>query len=588
MVKIDNFRSSNSPAGSPFANLVFKNGKIYTVNPDQPWVEAVAIRHGHFAYVGANDGVDQFVDDKTIVVDLEGKFAMPGLYDMHTHPDLALAPKYQGRLDVGIQDPTPEQVKNAILAYTNKVSITEENEGWIHGQSWVRYTFTKAGLTPGKEWLDSFMPDRPVAILDRMWGTMMANSKALELAGIDASTPDPRNGYIDRDPITGEPTGLLIDGGYAMVHAAMPPESQEVLRRSYGDGARYQTSRGVVGTKYVHVCEHRLDALKSLDDAGELSLRVEAAISWQDDIFPVARRWELLSGERHYYRSNRLNANAVKFHFDGTVEPQSSYLLTSWEEGNEWRGKLNLTPDHIADMLIDMDRRRIRVIAHCTGDGASDVFLDAVEKTRKVNGPVTAQNGMRHQCAHSTILDNNNLKRFKELDVVAEFSPVSWYPSPFVSGARSGYGKERLERAYNFKGVIEEGGVAVLGTDWPVSFIDPWVGFESLVTRKNPWKEYEGTFGQSIPLEEAIKVMTINGAWSMGLEEEAGSIEVGKSADMIVLDKNLFEVEPQGNIYNTEVELTVLEGQLTHDLHGYFDATDQAAIWSGKPINLLD
>ncbi len=582
MAKIDNFQSTNSPSTNSYAELVFKNGRIYTVEDSQPWVSCVAIRDGDFVYVGSDNGVEPFIDDNTLVVDLEGKFVMPGLYDMHTHPDLALAPKYAGHLDVGIQDPSPEQVKNAILEYTNKYPQKVGDEGWIYGQSWVRYTFTKEGLTPGREWLDSFMPDRPVALLDRMWGTMMANSKALALAGIDETTPDPRNGYLDRDPLTGSPTGLLIDGGYALVHAAMPPTSIDVLKKSYGNGSRYQSSRGVVGTKYVHVCEHRLDALKLLDDSGFLPLRVEAAISWQDDIFPVKRRWELLSGERHYYRSNRLNANAVKFHFDGTVEPQSSYLLTSWEEGSKWRGKLNLTPEHITDMLTDMDSRNIRVIAHCTGDAASDVFLDAVAETRRRNGP----NGMRHQCAHSTILDNNNLKRFKELNVVAEFSPVSWYPSPFVSGARSGYGKERLERSYNFKGVIDEGGIAVLGTDWPVSVIDPWIGFESLVTRMNPWKEYEGRFGEPIPLEEAIKVMTINGAWSMGIEERAGSIKVGKSADMIVLDRNLFEVLPQGNIHNSVVELTVLEGQVTYDLKNHFGDTYMKALWAGKPVDL--
>ena len=180
----------------------------------------------------------------------------------------------------------------------------------------------------------------------------------------------------------------------------MPPFAQHVLQSAYRDGQHFQSARGIVGTKYVHVCEHRLDALKALDNAGQLTTRVEAAISWQDDIFPVRRRWQLLAGERHYYRSNRLNANSVKFHFDGTHEARSSYLASPWPGEASWRGHLNLTREHITDMVVDMDRRGIRVIAHCTGDGASDIFLDAVAIARYKNG----KSGVRHQCAHSTLI----------------------------------------------------------------------------------------------------------------------------------------------------------------------------------------
>lgn len=573
----DDFRSSNFPATGRGADLALVNGRIYTVDPAQPWATALAVRDGQFIAVGSDSDIRAVCDGDTRLLDLKGRFVMPGLYDMHTHPDLALAPKYANDLDVGGGDPTPDQVKAAIQAH----AAAHPGDGWIYGQYFVRYTFKQAGLTPGRDWLDSFMPDRPVAIMDRMWGTMMANSKALELAGIDAGTPDPRNGYLERDGLTGEPTGLLIDGAYALVHGAMPPTPMDALYNAYRDTVHFQTSRGVVASKYMHVCERRLDSLKRLDDGGELTLRVEAAISWQDDIFPVRRRWELLAGERHYYRSARLSANAVKFHFDGTVEPRSSFMISPWPGENSWRGKLNLTPEHITDMLVDMDRRGIRVVAHCTGDAASDIFLDAVAEARRRNGP----DGPRHQCAHCTILDDGNLARFRELDVIAEFSPVGWYPSPFVAGARAGYGRENLKRAFNIKGVVEAGGNAVMGTDWPVSFIDPWIGFEAMITRANPWGEAEGTFGEGISLEQAIRVMTINGAYAMGIEESAGSISVGKSADFIALDRNLFDIEP-GQIHDTSVELTMLQGQLTYDRAGLLDEQLIRPVWRGEVPSL--
>jgi len=567
-------RSSHA-SQSGFADLVLINGRIYTGDPGMPWCQALAVARGRIVARGERADIEHLVGVETKVMDLGGRFAMPGLYDMHTHPDLALAPRYAEDLDIGIVDPTPDQVRDAVQAYAAKYPDRE----WIYGQYFVRYTFRQVGLVPGREWLDTVMPDRPVALLDRMWGTMMVNSEALRRAGIGADTPDPANGYLERDPVSGEPTGLLIDGAYALIHAAMPQTPVAVLRAAYRDGVRYQSARGVVATKYVHVCENRLGALQSLDQAGELTLRVEAAISWQDDIFPVRRRWELLAGERHYYRSARLNANAVKFHFDGTVEPRSSYLITPWDGANAgWSGKLNLTPEHLADMIWDMDRQGIRVIAHCTGDAASDTFLDAVEAVRRRPGGLN----IRHQCAHSTILHGGNLRRFRDLNVTAEFSPVSWYPSKFVSGARSGYGPERLSRAYNIKGVLEAGGVAVIGTDWPVSPLDPWIALETLVTRANPWGEGEGRFGEPIPLPLAIDVMTRNGAWSMGIEHDAGSLEVGKSADIIVLDRNLFEVEPQGNIHSAKVDLTFLQGQLVHDRLN----ENPGAVWYGEPPRL--
>ena len=574
MTAIDNFTSTHSSSGL-FADLILDNGRIRTMNPAQPWAESVAIRGGRLIAVGLRGDVLPFKGPLTRVHDLQGAFCMPGLHDMHTHPDLALAPRFSDDLDVGIEDPTPEQLKQAILAYAE----SHPGDGWIHGQYWVRYTFREAGLTPGRAWLDSILPDRPIALLDRMWGTMMVNSRALELAGIDRHTSDPRNGYLERDELTGEPTGLMIDGAYAMIHAAMPPTPVEVLRQAYRDGVHFQSARGVTASKYVHVCEQRLQALKELDDQGQLTVRIEAAISWQDDIFPVRRRWELLSGERHYYRSARLSANAVKFHFDGTVEPRSSYLLTPWPQEASWRGKLNLTPEHITDMVVDMDRRGLRVIAHCTGDGASDVFLDAVAEARRRNG----FSGIRHQCAHSTLLHPGNLKRFRELEVIAEFSPAAWYPTPFASGARSGYGQERLKRIYDFKGVLAAGGIAVMGTDWPVASIDPWLALETMVTRQNPWNQEPDCFGEPISLEQALQVVTSNGSYAMGLEHLTGSLEVGKSADLIVLDRDLFAQPARNYIHRTQVQLTLVEGQPVYDLQGLFDDTPLQATWRGKP-----
>lgn len=567
-----NYISSHTGRTEGLADTVLLNGKIYTVNPSQPWASAVAIKDGSIIAVGDKQDIKAYINPQTRIVDLGGRFAMPGLYDMHTHPDLALAPAYSGYLDVGIEDPSVEEVKRSILDYADNNPTSD----WIFGQYFVHFQFKKQGIEPDRHWLDSIISDRPVAIHDRSWGCILVNTKALELAGIDLETPDPGNGYIERDEVSGEATGILVDGAYAMIHGAMPPPPPQALQRAYGDAIRYQNSRGVVGTKYVHVCEHRLNALKKLDDVGDISLRVEAAISWQDDIFPVKRRWELLAGERHYYRSAYLNANAVKFHFDGTHGSFSSYLSTPWPGEKSWRGGLNLTPEHIRDMVVDMDRQGIRVVCHTVGDGASDIFLDAVAEARRVNGP----NGPRHQCAHCTILLDENLPRFAALNVTAEFSPVGWLPEPYAR-AREVMGSERFARMYNFSGVLEHGGNVVMGTDWPVSSINCWSGFEAMITRQIPWTDDNDKFhGEGISLAQAIEVMTINGARCMEIEDKAGSIEVGKSADIICLDRNLFEQNIRGNMHNAQVDLTFFEGNLVWDRLEEFIDSPMAAKWS--------
>ncbi len=578
---MQNFESSHCrrPAQG-CADIVFKSGRIYTAEAASPWVESVAIRNGKFLAIGSDESTSGLIDEHSIVIDLQGQFAMPGLYDMHTHPDLALAPGYAGYLDVGIPDPTPDQVRNAIVDYATRNPPSAQNpEGWVYGHYWVRFNFRKAGIKPDRHWLDSVIADRPAAILDRSWGCVLANTKALALANIGVNTPDPSHGYIERDSISGEPTGILVDGAYAMIHAAMPPTPQHALRRAYRDMLMFQASRGVVGSKYVHVCEHRLEALRSLDVAGELTQRVEASISWQDDIFPVKRRWQLLAGERFYYASDRLNANSVKFHFDGTHESRSTYLSTPWEGETEWRGHLNMTPEHLRAMLLEMDSKGVRVIAHCTGDGASDIFLDAVHYVRNKTG----MPGVRHQVAHSTTLLDENLPRFAELNVTAEFSPVGWIPTDFAA-QRLVLGADRAQRLYNFKGVLDAGGNAVMGTDWPVTHPNPWIGFEGMLTRKVPWATDDERFpGDEICLDDAIAVMTINGARSMEIEDIAGSIAVGKSADIIVLDRNLFEIDHHGKIYDTQVELTLLEGEVIWDSQSRFAGTPRAAVWSEAP-----
>ncbi len=568
MPRSQDYRSSHAgPDARGPADLLLQNGRIWTGNPARPWASDVAIRAGRIVAVG-----DDLQVSARSTIDLAGRFAMPGLYDAHTHPDLATMMAYNEDLEIA-EDLPPDALAARIRDYAARFPARP----WIFGAYWVRYQFRRAGIVPDRHWLDDVIADRPAAIMDRSWGAALVNTRALGAMGITPDTPDPGNGYIERDPFSGEATGILIDGAYALVQAAMPPTPIEVLERGYRDGLHFQASRGVVGTKYPHVCERRLEALRRLDRRGLLTARVEAAISWQDDIFPVRRRWELLAGERHHFRSERLNANAVKFHFDGTFEARSGYLADGWSGNESWRGHLNLTPAHLADMVTDMDRR-----ASVSSRIAWAMQLPIFSSMR---WPRHAVATVRSACAINARIARcccgRTCARFAALDVVCEFSPVGWYMYPFAERRLGAFTPEQQTRFFDFRGAVDAGAIVVMGTDCPVSSLDPWLGFEAMLTRESPLDlaEQRRIPGGMLTLEEALHVMTSNGAKAMGVDDIAGSIAVGRSADMIVLDRDPFAQQPRGYLHASGVDLTLIEGQVAWDRQGELDGGPLQAVW---------
>ena len=534
------------------ADTVYQNGRIYTVEEDQPWAEAVAIVDERFAYVGSNEGAEAYIGESTTVVDLNGRFVMPGIYDMHLHPDLALVPEKMGQPTVP-HLATPEQIKAMIIEMAESIAEDE----WIVLHDWQVGPFLEAGIEPGMAWIDSFMPDRPVFLVDNSRVYNMFNARAAELAGISAASRDPRHGYLARDPETGELTGIVIDGAQAPFWKAMPPVPQSVYEEAYAEAVQRLSAVGVVGAKFSHMNIPMIEAVHHLDESGRLTLRVETHLSWKDDLGEVEGRWDYIAGQRLMYRSDLVNPNGVKFHFDGVVPARTGRMLEPYRGEEEWRGKTNLEQVELIDVLLYMDKLGIRVDAHCMGDGAARQFLDAVEITRDVNGP----GGPRHQMTHTTFVHPDDHARFAALDVIPEFSPIYWYNSRAVAGMKTLLSDKQVQGAFPIAEILAAGGRGVVGTDWPVTPVEGiWVGLEAMVTRENPWGEVEGRFGTPIPLEQAMRVMTINGAWAMELEDVTGSIKTGKSADFIILDRNLLEIPPN-EIHETRVLTTVFRGE---------------------------
>ncbi len=558
------------PAAAQDADTVYRNGRIYTVEDDQPWAEAAAVKDGKFTYVGDDAGVESWIGGETVVVDLNGRFVMPGIYDTHLHPDLALVPEMIGQFYFEQSVPTPEEVKEAVLEF----AAANPGEGWIVGRGWQPVVFAQAGVEAGRAWLDAFMPDRPVYLIDNSTVHNMFNTKAMELAGLSRESRDPRHGHFLRTE-DGDLLGIVEDGAQAPFLAAMPPVPQDVYEEAYRRAVERLSAVGVVGAKFSQMSVPMIEAVHYLDESNQLTLRLETHLSWKDDYGHVSGRWDHIAGKRLMYRSELVNANGVKFHFDGVTPARSARMLEPYRGEESWRGSTNLTQPELDDVLVYLDKLGIRVDAHCNGDGSARQFLDAVEVARKKNGP----GGPRHQMTHTVFVHPDDRSRFAELNVVPEFSPIYWYMSEFSVGATELLTESQAAGAWPVAEILAAGGRGTVGTDWPVTPLEGiWVGFEALVTRENPWGEMEGRWGTPITLEQAIRVMTLNGAWSMEIEDLTGSIKTGKSADFIILDRNLFEIDP-GEIGGTRVLTTVFRGEpvsVSDEVRAYLDEHQDA------------
>jgi len=379
------------------ADTVYKNGKIYTVDENHPWVEAIAIQGDRFVFVGTNDGAESWIGPDTKVVDLDGKFVAPGFYDMHTHPDLLLEPKYTG----GIQT-LPlghEELKKAILEFDKE----NPGDGWIFGGTWSPNGFTGEGVKPNAEYLDSFISDRPVAILDVTRHNLMVNTKAIELAGIDRDTFEPEHGTIEKDD-DGNPTGLFSDGAQSLLSHVLPQANIMQLKEIYSEGQELLNSYGFVGTRSQHVNSDRLKAVQLLERDGALTIRYDMAISWKNDLHvTVPDRAELLTGERHRYNSQHVSANYIKFHYDGQPFSNTAVFLEPYR-GTDLYGKFNETPEEMRSLFRQLDRQDIAANIHVVGDGAARAALDAIEDVQKITGT----DGPRHMLAHTYFIHDSS------------------------------------------------------------------------------------------------------------------------------------------------------------------------------------
>ena len=533
----------------PGSDLVLRGGRIYTVDDRRSWAQAVAVDHGRIVYVGSDAGVAAFIGSETEVVELSGRMVLPGFQDSHIHPISsgveAAACDLNGLAGVA-------QYRAAINAYAS----ANPDAPWILGGGWSMSVFGP-GATPSRRILDEIVPNRPVYLSSQDGHTAWVNTVALELAGIDRNTPDPADGRIDRDPVTGEAIGSLQEGAMDLVASLIPPNTPQQNLAGLLYATRMLNSLGITAMQDAAVSPESLATYAEAERTGQLTLRVVTALRW-DRGRDRSQLNELIS-LREQYRSRLIDTGSVEIMQDGVMENYTAAMLEPYLLPDGTRGIPMIDPQELKRIVSELDGAGFQVHFHAIGDAAIRQSLDAVEQARIDNG----ERGNRHHISHLQLIDPADIPRFRELDVVANFQPLWAFADLYITELTLPFiGEQRARWLYPIRSVLDSGATVAFGSDWSVSSPNPFEQIETAVLRKDALNGDDVPFipEERIDLASAIAAFTINAAFVNRLEQETGSVEAGKFADLIVLDQNLFDVAPEA-ISDTRVLLTLLQGR---------------------------
>lgn len=544
--------SSLALAADPPADLILFNGQIYTVDAARTWAHAVAVRDRKILFVGDDAPALALRGADTKVVDLGGKMVLPGFADSHVHP-------VSGGVELGLCDlnraETRADVEGAILEY----AAAHRDRPWIVGGGWALPLYVDAN--PKKEDLDRLVPDRPAALAAADGHSMWVNSRALALAGIDSKTPDPPNGRIERDA-RGEPTGTLREAARDLVDAVVPPttaaERLEGLRRAVGLAHRF----GITAVFEASAGREDLEAYRALDREGALNLQVRAALFVDPHPKPevsIVEQVAQLAKLRAENWGPHVVPAAAKLFADGVIESGTAALLAPYLLREPLTtGILEWEPARLKEVTRALDAAGFQIHVHAIGDRGIRETLDALEEVARANGA----RDRRPVLAHIQLFDPADLPRFRKLGVAASFQPLWAYADPYIRDLTLPYlGPERSRWIYPIASMARTGAVVAAGSDWSVSSMNPLDGIEVALTRRDPEDDPGPAW---IPEERAdlaamIAAYTIGSQWAMFGEREAGSIEPGKWADLVVLERNLFDVPPH-EISEVQVVTTYFGG----------------------------
>ena len=535
------------------ADLVITGADVYTMDAARRWASAVAIRGDRIVAVGTERELRERFPRSEEVLHARGGMVVPGFQDAHVHPPFA--GRY--RMHVSLHDlPSVESYRDAVATYAR----SHPDEPWIFGGGWAMAHFP--GGTPTKDLLDDLLPDRPVFLMNRDVHGAWVNSKALEIGGITRETPDPWDGRIERDPATGDPSGTLHEGAaYAFADRHLPEPTRDEWERAILVAQEHLHSLGITGWQDAWVTPATEEAYRSLAERGDLTARVVGALWW--DRHRGADQVKDLVERRARGSVGTFHPTTTKIMTDGVLENRTGALLRPYCDaaGDETRetGISYVDHDELAEAVTALDAEGFQVHMHSIGDRAVRNALDACEAARVANGARDA----RHHVAHVQVVHPDDLPRFRHLGVIANCQPYWAQHDPQMDELTVPLlGPDRVPLQYPFGSLHTAGATLAFGSDWSVSTPNPLEEMEVAIRRTDPSERAADAFlpEQRLGLHLALAAFTTGSAY-VNHDEEAGWIEEGKRADLVVLDRNVFDAS-DATVADARVEHTVAAGKV--------------------------
>jgi predicted amidohydrolase YtcJ len=569
------------------ANLVLRNGYVYTLDKNLHWAQTIAIHQGKIVFVGSNEGGEPFIGLETTIIDLDEKMVLPAFVDSHMHPAQS-AHLYQFQLS--LFDTTGSDPIQAYLETIRKFADTNPDTPWIIGGGYSRSVFDEIG--PRKEWLDEIDSKRPIVLTSTDGHSMWVNSKALELAQITKDTPQPEEGVIKQDPQTGEPSGLLQEpGAMNLVGRLIPKPPKEQIKQALLWLQEWLNAKGIttVHEAMLGIDEnHIYEAYDELARAGQLTLRYRASwnISPDGDVSTQIDRGKILAKR---FTHPHFKAHSFKFFADHVTEEETGFLLEPYVHRDDgWYGIKVWDDDILRKAFFQVESAGYQIHVHVIGDAAARYTLDALETIHTENKKWEA----RHSFAHLQLSQPEDIQRMGKLGLSVHTSPYWMIIDDYFWKLNLPYlGHERaFQQQYPCNSLFKAGVNVTVASDFFVSEPNPLAAIYCGMTRRMPKPVFDQDYGgnpkyrrvsdpdaelnpgdlgvlppadEKASLEDMLIASTLNGAWANFLEQDLGSIEVGKLADLVVLEQNLFDIEIE-QIPSTQIKMTFFEGQLVY------------------------
>lgn len=540
-------------ANNGIADLLVWHGKVYTLDPKQPWAQAVAIRGGKIIAVGSDNEIAPMRGIGTKVIDAGGRLVLPGFVDSHIH-------FFEG--SIFLNRAHLEGAKNVaeIQKRLREYAATHPGGDWIVGAGWDYSMFGEERL-PNKKWLDELFPNRPVFLDGSDGHTAWVNSKALTLADITKDLPDPPNGSIVHDAKTGEATGALKESAVNLVGKLVPEPTRQEKLAALRAGIHWANENGLTRVHSAGGDFEEFDLYDELRRHGDLTLRMYIAYFLNP---PELRPGDLAAIEeaRKKYTGEWLSGGVVKMMLDGVVESHTAAMLEPYSDDAATKGKLFWEPDKYKAAVAELDKRGLQLFTHAIGDYAVRTALDAYENAENVNHT----QDRRPRIEHVETLTASDIPRFGELGVIASMQPLHAYPDDDSLIVWAGnIGPDRASRGFAWHDIAASGGRLAFGSDWNVVTLNPWQGLQIAVTRQTFEGKPEGGWlpQERVTLAQAVEAYTLAAAFAGRREKTEGSIEKGKLADLIVVSQNIFDVDPH-QISETRVLTTIVGGRVVY------------------------